>query len=244
MKFLKQIISTENNLANDYDIDGFLAKRKEFIEKVNAIMVEKSDYHVIQGKKSLGKGGAEKIASIFGWTAAFAKDEDVVGSFKLDGFIAFKCTLSKAGQFVGEGRGGSLLAKNQGDPNKTIKMAQKSAFIDAVLRASGLSDFFTQDLEDMNPAQVLDRPTTQNPAPSMANGRNVSMSATDKQKGFIKSLMKANHLTKLSEAGFEDGELTVDYAKEIIDKLIKMRDEREEKEPELPTITIEESDLP
>lgn len=33
--------------------------------------------------------------------------------------------------------------------NKAIKMAQKSAFVDAVIRATGMSDLFTQDVEDM-----------------------------------------------------------------------------------------------
>lgn len=32
--------------------------------------------------------------------------------------------------------------------NKAIKMAQKSAFVDAVIRTTGMSDLFTQDLED------------------------------------------------------------------------------------------------
>lgn len=156
---LNQIVAQENN--NDYDIDGFLEKRKEFITKVNAIMIEKSDYHVIQGKKSLGKGGAEKIASIFGWIATFHKDQEISESFKdIPGCVALICNLAKGQQVVGQGRGASTLGKNGSDPNKTIKMAQKSAFIDAVLRASGLSDFFTQDLEDMPEAHIK-----QNPAP-------------------------------------------------------------------------------
>ena len=33
--------------------------------------------------------------------------------------------------------------------NKAIKMAQKSAFVDGVIRATGMSDLFTQDIEDM-----------------------------------------------------------------------------------------------
>jgi len=32
--------------------------------------------------------------------------------------------------------------------NKAIKMAQKSAFVDAVIRTTGMSDLFTQDIED------------------------------------------------------------------------------------------------
>ena len=33
--------------------------------------------------------------------------------------------------------------------NKAIKMAQKSAFVDAVIRTTGMSDLFTQDIEDL-----------------------------------------------------------------------------------------------
>ncbi len=131
------------------EVDSFLKLRKQFITKVNAICVEGKDYHIIKDRKSLAKGGAEKIASIFKWTAKFEKDTDsleMLGNLK--GLVAFKCTLEN-GQFVGEGRGAASLIRNANDPNKTLKMAQKSAFIDAVLRASGLSDFFTQDLEDM-----------------------------------------------------------------------------------------------
>ena len=55
---------------------------------------------------------------------------------------------------MGQGRGASTLEKNEGDPNKTIKMAQKSAYIDSTIRATGLSDLFSQDLEDMQPVQI------------------------------------------------------------------------------------------
>lgn len=155
-KVLTSTIPENNDLVkSDYDIDAFLEKRAEFIKKVKAIMVEGKDYHVIQNKKSLAKGGAEKIASIFGWTAVFDRDLLVSEAFReVPGLISFVCKLSKSGVVIGEGRGAALLNKNAGDPNKCIKMAQKSAFIDATLRASGLSDFFTQDLEDMPTAQI------------------------------------------------------------------------------------------
>lgn len=138
------------------DIDGYIKFRKAFIKKVNAIFVEGKDYHVIQGKKSMAKGGAEKLASIFGWTALFGKDEEALEMLgDIPGLVAYKCSLMKGTNFAGEGRGAAILSKNAGDPNKTLKMAQKSAFIDAVLRASGLSDFFTQDLENMPAERIV-----------------------------------------------------------------------------------------
>lgn len=162
------------------DIDGFLSQRAAFITKVNAIMVEGKDYHVIQGKKSLAKGGSEKIASIFHWTAKFDKDTEALEMLgEIKGLVAFKCTLQNNGEFVGEGRGASMLSKNAGDPNKTLKMSQKSAFIDAILRSSGLSDFFSQDLEDMNLADIGGHQTVSNSYPP-----------TDKQIDMIKSLLE------------------------------------------------------
>jgi hypothetical protein len=40
------------------------------------------------------------------------------------------------------------------DPNKAFKMAEKSALIDATLRLAGLSEMFTQDLEDKPPVDA------------------------------------------------------------------------------------------
>lgn len=214
-----QSLAIQNTEVNDYDIDSFLEKRAEFITKVKKIMVEGKDYHVIQGKKSLAKGGAEKIASIFQWQASFTKDEDVSGAFKIEGLIAFKCILAKHGTFVGEGRGAATLQRNGSDPNKTIKMAQKSAFIDAVLRASGLSDFFTQDLEDMNHVDIL-------------NPERSEPKATEKQVGFIKGLLKKKGQADIPSE--ELSQLSITEAKAKIDTLLSLPDEEA-----IPTIQIE-----
>lgn len=145
-----ELKTADQIIEKEFDIDAYLAKRSEFIEKVNRIMVEKQDYHVIQGKKSLGKGGAEKIAAIFGWQAMFLPDDDTIKMLGTDkGVVAYICRLTKGSQFVGEGRGARILTQDKGDINKAIKMAAKSAFVDSILRSSGLSDFFSQDLEDM-----------------------------------------------------------------------------------------------
>lgn len=150
-------LSTKTKSDTLTAIDTFIENRKHFIDKVNNIVVEGKDYHVIKDRKSLAKGGAEKIASIFGWVAEFVKDTetlDMLGDEK--GTLAYVCNLKlkKKGQFVGQGRGARKNTQDNGDVNKTIKMAQKSAYIDAVIRASGLSDIFTQDLEDMNGHEV------------------------------------------------------------------------------------------
>lgn len=145
---------TEVQLLKVYDKESkmFIESRKSFIETVMPILVDKCDFWIIKGKKCLAKGGAEKLATIFGLRAKFKIDQETKEQFEgLKNMVAYKCTLlDKKEQFAGEGRGADWLARNQNDPNKTIKMAQKRAFIDAIIRTTGLSDIFTQDLEDMN----------------------------------------------------------------------------------------------
>ena len=207
----------------DFDIDGFIEKRKEFIEKVNKIMVEGKDYHLIQGRKSMAKGGAEKIASIFGWTADFKKDTEAMEAFaELKGVISFVCDLYKEGANVGQGRGAALLGKNANDPNKTIKMAQKSAFIDAVIRASGLSDFYTQDLEDMAPESIQG----QNASPQQPQQATGTIKPSQAQYNLITKLMGEKRYSKedLITQGFVPGTLTggkEGTASQMIDFLLK-----------------------
>ena len=134
----------------------------------------------------------------------------------IKGLVAFKCTLVN-GEFVGEGRGAASLLKNSNDPNKTLKMAQKSAFIDAVLRASGLSDFFTQDLEDM-PREEIGQPQQVQAKPIPSD------KPSEKQIEFIKTLCKQKGYTKedILDLGFT--KLTGGKggtASELIDWLMK-----------------------
>lgn len=217
------IVAQDKQVVKEMDIDGFLAKRQEFIQKVNSIMVEGKDYHVIQGKKSLAKGGAEKIASIFGWVAGFEKDDSVLEAFKLEGLIGFVCNLTKHSEFVGQGRGAATLGRNNVDPNKTIKMAQKSAFIDAVIRASGMSDFFTQDLgpedEGSNYNHVKQPTEIKN---------NEGKKPTERQSELIKKLALQKHVKQTQLKEMADG-LT---PSELIDRLLRYQTPVEDKELE------------
>ena len=114
-----------------------------------------TDYYELQiggrtSNPSLSKPGAEKFMSLFHLRAEFERDNDTWEMMgKKDGVLCYVCKLyTKSGQLVGEGRGARDVHKD-GDINKAIKMAQKSANIDAVLRVGALSEMFTQDLEDL-----------------------------------------------------------------------------------------------
>jgi hypothetical protein len=78
--------------------------------------------------------------------------------------ILLRCELREAsGRVVAEGVGARSLAQDGGDLNKSLKMAEKSAMIDATLRMAGLSEVFTQDLEDLRgevPPAVVPAATT------------------------------------------------------------------------------------
>jgi hypothetical protein len=101
-------------------------------------------------KDMLFKSGSEKICDYYGLRPTFHADADtweMIG--RKAGVVCLRCDLmSASGQVVGEGRGCRDVTKDGGDPNKAIKMCEKSAQIDAVLRAGALSDAFTLDLDD------------------------------------------------------------------------------------------------
>ena len=142
-------------------VNDLLSQRSYFISQVLPKLQEGQDYYIIKNKKSLAKGGAEKLASIYNLTAKFEKDReslDMLGNTK--GLIAFVCTLTKFGVIAGQGRGSDTLERNGGDANRAIKLTQKRSFVDAVIRTTGLSDIFTQDLEDMNTKKINTAPET------------------------------------------------------------------------------------
>jgi hypothetical protein len=57
--------------------------------------------------------------------------------------------VDSSGKIVADGIGARSLEQDYGDINKALKMCSKSAHIDATLRMAGLSEVFTQDLDQM-----------------------------------------------------------------------------------------------
>jgi hypothetical protein len=107
-------------------------------------------------KDSLRKPGAEKICGMLGVTVTFPTIKDYEQA-ALNGLpinsIILRCHLLAAdGTVVADGIGARSVEQDYGDLNKALKMACKSAQIDATLRMAGLSEIFTQDLEDMKAA--------------------------------------------------------------------------------------------
>ncbi len=123
-------------------------------------------------RPSLFKTGAEKICGMLGITVHFPSLDDYERA-ALDGLslrtIILRCELHDGqGRIVAEGVGARNVQQDYGDLNKSLKMAEKSALIDATLRLAGLSEVFAQDLEDMAeiPMTAMNG-DEQEPAPSL-----------------------------------------------------------------------------
>jgi hypothetical protein len=95
---------------------------------------------------TLMKGGGEVVCQILGLTPRI----NIIESNEAALMVCCEL-LDENTRIVSMGFGArsySLDASN-GGRNKTIKMAVKSSFLDAVIRAGSLSSLFTMDLEDM-----------------------------------------------------------------------------------------------
>lgn len=145
----------------------------------------KIEYHY--SKNTLFKSGSEKFMSLFHLRAAFRKDTDTWEMFgNTNGTICYICELiGPNGTVVGEGRGSATLGEEQ-TSNKVVKLAAKRAQMDAILRTGGLSDYFTQDLEDASQIE-----------PKVVNqeGKKINY-ATPKQIDFLKALIRLKGKTE------------------------------------------------
>ena len=147
------------------------AEQRQVVKRfIQTQLVEGTDYYTLQlgqrtSKPTLSKAGSEKFLGLFQLHATFTQDDatwTMLG--KPDGVLCYVCTLlTRTGEVVSEGRGAREVLKEK-DINKAIKMAQKSAQIDAVLRTGALSEAFTQDIgpeeDEPGPEATPPKPTS------------------------------------------------------------------------------------
>jgi hypothetical protein len=141
---------------NEQSFENLLERRANnrltFLSIVKNALTEGIDYCnlPVKGKKALPtllKGGGEVVCQILGLTPQI----DMIESSDLA--IVMRCQLHNEHQqmvSIGFGARNYALDASNGGRNKTIKMAVKSAYLDAVIRAGALSSLFTLDLEDSN----------------------------------------------------------------------------------------------
>ena len=95
---------------------------------------------------TLWKAGAEKIIAAMGLTAHFPNvglyEEACLRGLKISQ-VLLKCELkTHGGRIVAEGSGARNLREDNWRLNTSVKMAQKSAMIDATIRVAGLTGIF------------------------------------------------------------------------------------------------------
>lgn len=119
-------------------------------------------------KPALFKAGAEKITGMLGMTVHYPTLPAYEDAFLAQAdirTIMLRCELRDAhGHVVAQGAGARQISQDYGDLNKTLKMVAKSAHIDATLRLAGLSEVFTQDLEERPLAGEFDTPPAAQPS--------------------------------------------------------------------------------
>lgn len=160
-------------------LDRRQANRSKLLEWIKKGLVSGTDFgsiHVV-GKNRCGLGnkctnpnhfskpvmykpGAEKICALLGmvarYPALYEYERTALNGVDLR-YVILHCELHDSrGTVLADGVGARSLVQDGGDLNKCLKMAAKSAMIDATLRLGGLSELFTQDLEDAPPKDDAD----------------------------------------------------------------------------------------
>lgn len=126
---------------------------------VRSQLREGTDYGVIphtNNKPVLLKAGAEKLCRLFSLRAQFDLIDSVADFSQPLFYYHYRCSLYRRGELVGQGDGTAntweTKFKRQNRPfdlcNTVCKMSQKRSLIAAVLVSCGVSDLFTQDLEE------------------------------------------------------------------------------------------------
>ncbi len=143
----------QDNLVQGVDFGRIHVAGKEKCSYAREERTRQCDNKYHWSKPSLWKPGAEKICGMLGLVPRFPnlkEYEHAVLRGEDIRTIILKCELNTPSGFVAaEGTGARRVAQDKGDINKSLKMSEKSAHIDATLRVAGLSEIFTQDLEDM-----------------------------------------------------------------------------------------------
>ena len=221
-----QLVTYEDNMvvSNPMDapvnvfksgLDRRKTNRNVLLDWIRSSLVEGRDFGsiMIKGKKSkpsLLKPGAEKIAGMLGLIPIFpnlSHYEDAAISGKPINAIIIKCELTNQnGTIIGQGVGARFVEQqDRGDLNKSLKMAVKSAMIDATLRCAGLSEIFTQDVEEMK---------------DVSGNAGAGDLASEKQMATIEQILGDYRVTedeKRRISSLIDDDLSKEKAKEILD---------------------------
>jgi hypothetical protein len=157
-----QVVKKEVDIVPKFEVSVDIAKERleELNKFIESQMLKGKDYGVVPGisKPTLFKSGAEKLENIYGFYHEFEELEKIQDFKEKFCFYRYKCVIYhkrtgiKQAEAVGSCNNKERARVNQ-DFYTTIntidKMAQKRAFVGAILNACRVSSTFTQDVEDM-----------------------------------------------------------------------------------------------
>jgi hypothetical protein len=154
--------STSDISVSDHSIKALgerIEKMKGFVSSQMVKGID-NDYAVIPGTKkmSLLKPGAEKLLLLFNLGFKFNILNQVIDLFTGEVSFLIECKVFRkndavvVGEYMGfcSNKEKKYEKQNPSDiVNTILKMCQKRALVGATIAATGASDYFTQDLEDM-----------------------------------------------------------------------------------------------
>lgn len=162
-------------------VDSAIEQRKLLSQFVQSQLRKGVDYGVIPGtsKDTLYKPGAEKFAKLFNLTKKIELTDKEVNRHENFAMFTYRATIfhgpsgkeiaqleascnsqekkyQERRKYTGKGKEFVMEETPICDVLNTLqKMAQKRAFVGAVIEACGASDFYTQDIDDPEDAQAV-----------------------------------------------------------------------------------------
>ena len=151
---------------------------------------------------TLWKSGAEKIARLLGLAAHFpsVQQYEIAGLHRQEiQTVVLKCELrTQNGTVVGEGTGSRHIKQDGWNLNISIKMACKSAMVDAVIRTAGLTGIFVKTNRHTlknNLPDIVNCPDNVTPKISCNSILPEEKPITPKQKDLIQTIAGRKGLT-------------------------------------------------
>lgn len=133
-----------------------------------------------QQKPSLYEAGADLLIDMLLYRCEFSAATDIAAALgDFVGRFVFRCKLysRQSGELVGEGIGASQVGEKDsrmGQPlNQAIKIGKKRSKVDAVKNVLGISDLFTQDMED-DTGEVVPPAPAENPPKAQPRSQRVT----------------------------------------------------------------------
>ncbi len=134
-------------------VEGVDFGRIHFVKKSTCSLGKNCTIDGHFAKPSLFKPGAEKILGMLGitvnWPTLNQYEQVALDGKKIESIVLRCEAITASGEVAAEGIGARSVDQDGGDLNKALKMAKKSGMIDMTLTLGGLSEIFTQDIEDM-----------------------------------------------------------------------------------------------